>query len=187
MRWFDVRLRVVGDELLSKPSNPAQLGLIHSPVYHGPRPQRSSIVLLLNTIHSFLDSHPGETIIISFKQETPPVHPHFSSLLYRAIEPYIARYWFVDERIPTLGEVRGKAILLSRFNRDLPGPGNDGGGWPDGLGIYPDWPDSRREGFEWDCAGTMLRVQDWYRINSFLQILEKFELVRSLIEPMGLC
>jgi 1-phosphatidylinositol phosphodiesterase len=67
--------------------------------------------------------------------------------------------WFLENRIPTLGEVRGRVVLFSRF-------GGDGSGWPQGLegiGIHPrSWPDSRKEGFEWDLKGTRVRIHDWY-------------------------
>ena len=66
--------------------------------------------------------------------------------------------WFLENRIPELGEVRGKVILFSRF-------GGDGAAWPQGLegiGIHPTtWPDSSREAFEWELKGTCVRTYDW--------------------------
>ena len=57
-----------------------------------------------------------------------------------------------------LGEVRGKAILLSRF-------GGDGAGWDgglEGMGIHPtNWPDSSKEIFSWTCKDVLVRTQDW--------------------------
>ena len=42
------------------------------------------------------------------------------------------------------------------------GGGGEGGGWEGRMGIHPErWPDSRREGFEWVCAGTRVRTHDW--------------------------
>ena len=50
--------------------------------------------------------------------------------------------------------------------------------WKDGLGIHPStWPDSRKEGFSWQCGETLFRIQDWYRVPTFLQIPEKFQVV----------
>ncbi|WRT63949.1 uncharacterized protein IL334_000876 [Kwoniella shivajii] len=164
VRFLDVRLRVVDDELL---------------MYHGPRPQRSSLTLLLRVLHDFLGSHPSETIILSIKEETPPWHPHFSQILYKAFEPFLDR-WFLEERIPTLGEVRGKGMLLTRFDKDKDGNGL----WEKGMGIHPStWPDSRKDGFEWECNGTTVRTQDWYRVHTFLEIPEKLDAITSHLLP----
>lgn len=53
-------------------------------------------------------------------------------------------------------------MLMTRFDRDeIPD-----GQWPNGMGIHPSrWPDSRIEGFDWNCGGTQVRTQDWYVIN----------------------
>lgn len=72
--------------------------------------------------------------------------------------------WFLENRIPTLGEVRGKVVMLSRF-------GGDGAGWEgglEGLGIHPTtWPDSAKAGFEWELKGTTVRTHDWYDDSHF--------------------
>ncbi len=125
-------------------------------MYHGPRPQRSSLPILLSVLHSFLTSHPTETLLLSLKEETPPFHPRFSALVYAVISPFLS-HSFLEGRIPTLGEVRGKGILLTRFDRMGEGE------WVEGMGVHPyTWPDSRRDGFEWWCGGTRVRTQDWW-------------------------
>lgn len=66
--------------------------------------------------------------------------------------------WFLENRIPKLGEVRGKVVLFSRF-------GGNGAGWEgglEGMGIHPlTWPDSLKEGFEWLCKETLVKTHDW--------------------------
>ena len=66
--------------------------------------------------------------------------------------------WFLENRIPTLGEVRGKVVMFSRF-------GGNGAGWEnglEGLGIHPTtWPDSEKNGFEWELKGTLVKTHDW--------------------------
>ncbi|WWC66582.1 uncharacterized protein I206_100485 [Kwoniella pini CBS 10737] len=164
IRFLDVRLRVVGEELL---------------MYHGPRPQRSTLSILLQVLHNFLETHPTETLILSIKQETPPWHPDFSTILYKAFQPFLDK-WFLEERIPTLGEVRGKGLLLTRFDKDKDGDES----WQKGMGIHPyTWPDSRKEGFEWNCEGTAFRIQDWYRVHTFLEIPEKFDAITTHLIP----
>jgi 1-phosphatidylinositol phosphodiesterase len=174
------------------------------PVYHGPRPQRSSLAVLLSALHDFLSAHPTETLVMSIKEESPPFHPRFSALVYQAFRPYEDKFWFLEERVPTLGEVRGKGLLMTRF--DL----NEGDeGWPNGMGLHPyTWPDSRKEGFEWNCAGTTVRTQDWcvgpsccrafkaagsvdgwiaesarYRVKTFLSIPEKYDVLIDHLLP----
>ncbi|ODN84217.1 hypothetical protein L202_00216 [Cryptococcus amylolentus CBS 6039] len=166
IRFLDVRLRVVDDQLL---------------MYHGPRSQRSSLPALLSVLHDFLTAHPTETLILCLKEESPPFHPSFSARVYSAFEPYIEKFWFLEERIPKLGEVRGKGMLMTRFDRDK----EDGEGqWPAGMGIHPStWPDSKKEGFEWDCGGTRVRTQDWYRVHTFLSIPEKFATITAHLKP----
>ena len=92
---------------------------------------------------------------MSIKEEIPPFHPLFSAMVERDLEVY-REDWILDNQIPTLGEARGKAILFSRFEKVQEKE------WPEGMGMHPGpWPDSKPWVFEWDCAGTKVRVQDW--------------------------
>jgi 1-phosphatidylinositol phosphodiesterase len=83
-------------------------------VYHGITSQRCDIHYLLDTLSYFLACNPGETLFLSLKDEVRD--SQFSKLLYK--ETMDERYrdmWFLEDRIPTLGEVRGKAIVICRF------------------------------------------------------------------------
>ncbi|OWZ61295.1 hypothetical protein AYX15_06480 [Cryptococcus neoformans] len=165
VRFLDVRLRVVDDQLL---------------IYHGPFSQQSSLPVLLDALQFFLSSHPTETIILCLKEESPPFHASFSALVYAAFKNRLERFWFLEERIPKLGEVRGKGMLMTRFNRDKDTENQ----WPDGMGIHPSrWPDSRIGGFDWNCGGTQVRTQDWYRVKTFLEIPKKFQVIVRYLEP----
>jgi 1-phosphatidylinositol phosphodiesterase len=149
IRVLDVRLAVVDFRLIA---------------YHGAYPQRTPFQEVLSTIHEFLTapSTSGETIVMSIKQEdfnkTPL--PEFSALVHEEIfnGPGGPDLWFFQNRIPTLGEVRGKVILFSRF-------GGNGDGWEnrlEGLGIHPStWPDSKKSGFSWHCKDTLVQTHDW--------------------------
>ena len=98
---------------------------------------------------------------MSIKQEdfstTPPAT--FSSRVHQEILAGRGGIdlWFLDNRVPRLGEARGKIVLFSRF-------GGDGSGWDrglEGLGIHPTtWPDSSKEVFTWMCKDTLVRTQD---------------------------
>jgi len=167
IRVLDIRMAVVDGRLIA---------------YHGIAPQRTPFSQVLAVIYTFLTSHPTETLVMSIKQEdfakTPPAT--FSSLVRTEIYagPGGMEMWFLQNRIPKLGEVRGKVIMLSRF-------GGDGSGWHgglEGLGIHPTtWPDSSKEGFSWHCKETLVRTHDWYNIPSFLSIPEKVALSTKIL------
>lgn len=152
--------------------------------YHGATPERATFTDILEAVSSFLESYEGksETIVVSIMEESSfmPSSPLFSSLVHDAIlsEPSKRSLWYLENRIPRLGEVRGKAILFSRF-------GNHGEGWEGGkIGIHPPiWPNSRREGFEWELTNCRVRTQDWYAIPSFLDIPEKFAVAVEMLIP----
>jgi len=88
--------------------------------------------------------------------------------------------WFLENHVPTLGQVRGKVIMFSRF-------GGDGTAWEggfEGMGIHPTtWPDSAKQGFTWTCKDVLVRTQDWYNIPSFLSIPEKTQVATDLLLP----
>jgi len=153
-------------------------------VYHGLIPQKVLFQQILSDIYDFLTDTVScrETIVMSIKQEdfatTPP--PEFSALVHKEIQmgPGGMGMWFLENRIPLLGEVRGKVIMFSRF-------GGDGAGWEgglDGMGIHPTkWPDSSKEGFVWGCKDILVKTQDWYEIPSFLSIPEKVEVATKIL------
>lgn len=161
IRALDVRLSVIKGELIA---------------YHGIYPQRTPFTTILASVHAFLTSPRGskETIIMSIKQEDFTTTPKltFSTLVRETMMTNPGGWqdsddtdglrntgmWFLDNRIPRLGEVRGKVVLFSRF-------GGNGEGWQrglEGMGIHPlTWPDSSKEGFEWMCKGTLVKTHDW--------------------------
>lgn len=149
IRVIDIRLAVVNSRLIS---------------FHGVYPQKAFFQEILEIIHAFLTSpcSSRETIVMSIKQEdfskTPP--PLFSARVHEELVngPGGRDMWFLDNRVPTLGEVRGKVVMFSRF-------GGNGDGWEnglEGLGIHPTiWPDSEKVGFTWPCKNTLVRTHDW--------------------------
>ncbi|PCH38410.1 PLC-like phosphodiesterase [Wolfiporia cocos MD-104 SS10] len=171
IRVIDIRLAVVQSRLIA---------------YHGIYPQRASFQDILSTLHTFLTTPATcrETIVMSIKQEdyekTSPVL--FSELVHQEIlrGPGGRDMWFLGNRVPRLGEVRGKVVMFSRF-------GGDGAGWEgglEGMGMHPTiWPDSRKSGFTWQCKDTLVRTQDWYNIPSFLSIPEKTDLAAEILLP----
>jgi 1-phosphatidylinositol phosphodiesterase len=149
IRVLDIRLAIKNGRLIA---------------YHGQYPQRATFQSILDDVHAFLTSLKSarETIIVSIKQEDYDTQsPHvFSSLVRKEIEAGSGGIglWFLENRVPTLGEVRGKAVMFSRF-------GGDGTAWEggvEGMGIHPTkWPDSAKDGFTWLCKDVLVRTQDW--------------------------
>ncbi|KAH7910614.1 PLC-like phosphodiesterase [Hygrophoropsis aurantiaca] len=156
IRTLDIRLSIIDGRLIS---------------YHGLYPQRTPFKDILFTVHAFLTAPHTcrETIVMSIKQEDNNTQL-FSKLVREEIQasPGGLSLWFLENRVPALGEVRGKVVMFSRF-------GGNGFGWDNGaIGIHPStWPDSEKEGFTWECQNTLVQTQDWYAIPSFLSIPEK--------------
>ena len=71
---------------------------------------------VLEECYSFLEEHPYETILFAVKQEhgSEPVSD-FQRILFNNY--ILLRYerWLLTDRIPNLGEARGKIVLLRRY------------------------------------------------------------------------
>ena len=168
IRVLDIRL-AVDPQSSFRSTKVAKHKLI---AYHGYWPQKTPFTSILNDLFNFLSSPIGykETIVMSIKQEdfTITPTPLFSKLVRDAIVHGPGGWdesktddkgmWFLENRIPKLGEVRGKVVMLSRF-------GGNGAGWEnglEGLGIHPTtWPDNEKNGFEWELKGTVVKTHDW--------------------------
>ncbi len=71
---------------------------------------------VLEQIYAFLQAHPSETVIFSVKDEDPKDDAkEFESLLFSEIRKNRDR-WYLHNSIPSLGAVRGKVVLASRFS-----------------------------------------------------------------------
>ncbi|KAF9533576.1 PLC-like phosphodiesterase [Crepidotus variabilis] len=203
IRVIDIRLAVIPPPIRSARTSTLTAAPNQRLVaYHGIYPQQTPFDDILNDVYQFLSTPPAqrETIVMSIKQEDGQITPaaYFATAIRQAItngsggwnegapsQPGVNRgMWFLENRIPTLGEVRGKVVLLSRF-------GGDGSAWPEGfegIGIHPTtWPDSRKEGFEWELKGTRVRTHDWYAIPTFMSIPEKMQRgTANLLPPQPL-
>lgn len=139
----------------------------------------------MNIVFSFLDANPAETIIISLKREgvgkstdqqlSKILHGHYAT---------DANRWFTENRIPILGEVRSKVVLLRRFGLDdsLKGE-NNGTGWAiDGES----WPDNCADGL---CSSGEIRVQDFYEVAESENIEKKITYSTDHLEKaaQGVC
>ncbi|RKF64990.1 1-phosphatidylinositol phosphodiesterase [Erysiphe neolycopersici] len=117
---------------------------------------------IIKVLDAFLDVNPSETVILSIKREG--VGKSTDEQLCKILHDHYARdrsRWFTENRIPTLGEVRKKIVLVRRFCLDNSLKGeNMGNGW----GIDAEfWPDNCVDG---SCAGGNIRIQDFYELSA---------------------
>jgi 1-phosphatidylinositol phosphodiesterase len=122
-------------------------------VCHGMINERLSFTSVLSTAYAFLASEPSETLIFSIKEEATASHcsSSFDSLLKAKIAG-APECWLTGRSLPqTLGEARGKIVLLSRYDNSTLG-----------VDAYKGWEDSAT--FDLD-NGTALHVQDTYKLS----------------------
>ena len=67
----------------------------------------------------FLDAHPGETVIFCVKPERSSDDAATVAALVEQMVSASPERWFTENRIPTLGEVRGRIVLCRRYDGEL--------------------------------------------------------------------
>ncbi|KAH6718943.1 phosphatidylinositol phospholipase-like protein C [Leptodontidium sp. MPI-SDFR-AT-0119] len=111
----------------------------------------------------------NETVIVSLKREG--VGKATDQQLSRILHTHYANdtdRWFIQNRIPTLGESRKKVVLIRRFALDDSLKGEqDGKGWAIDA---ESWPDNCADG---TCSSGEIRVQDFYEVAESENIQKK--------------
>ncbi|OJD11703.1 hypothetical protein AJ78_07571 [Emergomyces pasteurianus Ep9510] len=130
---------------------------------------------VVKEVESFLESNPSETLIMSLKREGPGKHT--DGQLSRILRDHYAQdgsRWYTEPRIPTLGEARGKIVLIRRFGlEDRLRREWDGRGW----GIDAEgWADNTP--FAISPSGDIC-VQDFYEVRDKKKIPQKIEYVNA--------
>ena len=89
---------------------------------------------VLKDVYTFLDEHPSETVIMCMKAENSKDDvAAVQKALYEMIDQ-ASEHWYLKNEIPTLGAVRGRIVLATRFDDKLP-VGSDR------CGLYFGWAD----------------------------------------------
>ena len=153
-RYLDIRLAVDGDGM----------SLMHgfTGCRTGAMPWNASLTLdeVLSDCYAFLEEHPGETIVFAVKQEHGEESAaEFEQILNRYVQESPA-FWLGSDTIPSLGQARGKLVLMRRYE-DEAGLGADGGIpllWTNQNGHEDLTPHTARE----ENGSYTLWVQDRY-------------------------
>ena len=171
VRFFDIRVQ---------PQNPSdakndELNLVHGvfPVsLTGPKKFRD----LLNQVREFLKENPSETVVFSLKREGAgdATDQQLSQILrdhyVGGAQSEAVNNWYTEPRVPKLGEVRGKIIIMRRFAL------------------------SERIVSEWQGRGWGLNAENWayntpdctygdVRVQDFCEVLE----TENIDKKIGLC
>lgn len=141
IRFIDIRVEQVGD----------RLRLVHS-ISKCYKDARHSEILyfddVLQDCFLFLKKYPTETIIMSLKRDNggsseDAFDTFFNSYLH-SDDP-----WYLENRVPTMGEARGKIILFNRCCVNYENPSHTYTDYNTGLNFsgFPDQSKSTESGF----------------------------------------
>jgi len=131
---------------------------------------------LLAEVYAYMDANPSETLLMSIKREgTGKGNDQLLSkyLTRRYFAGDAARRWYTSTQIPSLGEARGRIVLVRRFHLDDSlrdaGLGIDGSVWPDNCA-------------DGTCGSGQIRIQDFYEVGQAQEIDKKIDLARAELE-----
>ena len=109
-RYLDMRLELSGD------SFKLMHGFASCKTSGWPLAGSLQLNAVLDQCYRFLDSHPTECILFSAKKEHGDATVEaFETQLDRLISEHSDR-WLLTDHIPTVGEARGKLVLLRRYD-----------------------------------------------------------------------
>ncbi len=117
VRYFDIRLK-------------RENGVLK--VYHGTVDQKLTFEEVTTAFYEFLQANPSEALIVCIKEETEAsgTNDNFDVMVKKHIDKN-GSYWFTGSYIPTLGQVRGKIVLMRRYGTSGAYGFNASSGWSD--------------------------------------------------------
>ena len=163
VRYLDIRLRLNGKGFV------LAHGFLNCRNKKFPFSGELKIETVLEQCYYFLSCNPTEAVLLCIKDEDGNAGSEFYDRLYKEYILQNPEKWYIENRIPTLGEVRGRLILLRRFGVDEKKYSDSNCGlnltlWPD-QGHGHDRPDCFDMPFitEKGFAGSV-RLQDCFTI-----------------------
>ena len=173
VRFFDIRVQPQNPD----DTNRDELALVHS-VFPISLTGTKYFRDLMNEVNEFLDQNPSEVLIISLKREGPgdATDEQLSRILRDHYATSDSRWW-VQPKIPTLGEARGKVVLVRRFNllEEMKSE-HDGNGWVIDAAA---WADNTANA---TCPTGHICIQDFYEVQETTNIDEKIQYVKEHID-----
>ena len=119
---------------------------------------------VLDRCYAFLQSHPTETVIFAVKQEHGDESVAAFETVLNDIIQKAPDYWLLTDSIPTLGEARGRLVLLRRYEDEA------GQGAAAGLPLLWDnqngYDDTSLNTVSHDNGSYTLWVQDRYEYSA---------------------
>lgn len=173
VRFFDIRVQPQYPDETAKD----ELILVHS-VFPISLTGNKYFRDLMKEVNEFLEQNPSETLIISLKREGAgnAKDEQLARILHQHYAVEGSRWW-VRPKIPTLGEARGKVVLIRRF--DLPEQlkkEHGGNGW--GIDAAA-WADNTPSAV---CPSGQLCIQDFYEVQESTNIEKKVNFVKEQID-----
>lgn len=170
VRFFDLR---VARPLLSFLGSKDDLQIIHGnfPVKIPPGSLKFSAVL--DELYNFVQEHPSEVPIVSIKQEGKDTWEgdDFPNLIWKNyIQPHESQ-WYLEDKIPRVGEARGKVMLFRRF-------GVKDDGLRSKFGFEASWWKYNTPN---DDRGKFV-VQDWCEVNESSDLNTKVTYVNEQLQ-----
>ena len=137
IRVLDLRVKIKNNSLVTAHAFCARVG-------NDRNSKIQDISDIIKHIKRFLEENPSETVLLQFKNDSESkMKDSFDILANRYLQKE-NNLWFIENRIPSLGEVRGKIVLLRRcdiydrnkaYNTD--NSGIDLSGWANQYRLVP--------------------------------------------------
>jgi 1-phosphatidylinositol phosphodiesterase len=154
LRYFDIRARLFKNQLL---------------IYHQDSYTNHTFTHVLTTLFAFLSQNSGEVILMRLKEELTSINSTIDFMTavnsYRHAVPNWADFFWIPPTptpsIPTLGELRGKILMLQNFG-----------------------PEPAEYGIKWESP--LLSIEDLYDIpDLYLGLDSKWAAIETALEAAG--
>jgi len=121
-------------------------------IFHGPYYCNRNFNDVLDDCFHFLAIHPTETIIMLIKLEGDGECPaDRETILWKYINEYGREKFWTEDRIPTLGDARGKIVLVNRMDDE-----------DSAAGIKVSFPDNTKGSTSTNRHGITFFIEDFY-------------------------
>jgi 1-phosphatidylinositol phosphodiesterase len=156
IRFFDIRCRHYENSF---------------PIHHAEKFQNQFFVPdVMEVCVKFLNAHPLECIVMHIKKEYSEADctETFQETFERNLQGF-QRFWYLGDTVPMLGDVRGKIVLLRRFDAERLPLGIDATSWEDKATFTI-------------SNNAQLRIQDEYDVPTLCNIDDKWDEAEALFE-----